>query len=155
VSSDAACRPHEAHPSAVTAGTASRSRAKHDRLRSLLPDRPRWRLSRSAEGGDMSWISKPATDVDNTPPTIRTAASPLAPSRRQSRSCSSSPARTATGGGWPTPCRLPRPQRSRPEDRCDRDVRGNKGGGRPGHTSARRRRPSISRSVIACPCTER
>ena len=127
---------------------------RDDRLRSLLSDRLRWRLSRSAEGGDMSCIRKPATDVDNTPPTIRPAASP-APSRRQSRSCSSGPHRTATGGGWPPPCRWPRPQGSRAEDRCDRDVRGSKGDGRPGHTSARRRRPSTSRSVIAWPCTVR
>lgn len=90
--------PDEAHSPVVTAGTAPRRPGRHDRLGSLLSNRPRWRLSISAEGGDMSCVGKPATDFGNTP-TGDTDGSELSYTDPEAGSCPSCPNRAAVGGG--------------------------------------------------------
>jgi len=59
----------------------------------------------------MSWVLTPATDSATPPPTIRTAASPPAPSRRQCRSVLLLPVSDGhRDDGWPPPDRRPGPQ---------------------------------------------
>lgn len=59
----------------------------------------------------MSWVLTPATDSATPPPTIRTAAGPPAPIRRERRSLLLRPDSNGhQDDGWPPPDRGPRPQ---------------------------------------------